>query len=219
MKVYLAASVCFVILACGCSRNIVRHVPPDPSFPGTIHLDNLEGGLFKKKYRTFDITPASGLLRESRESPDLATKQPPPFATFGGGACENEPAAISADGIYTAKCRLDHVYGGLQFSIDIVTDAGRTNMVDWTHDFDLNWNLHEFGWNPTSPLLAVLVTSSVPQSGFFASILGVLGHPPPDETVHLLLVSAVTRKVTDYVIVEHSVYGFPRLLRWDDAQR
>jgi hypothetical protein len=68
-------------------------------------------------------------------------------------------------------------------------------------------------------MLAILVQSSVPQENPIAWILGFLGHPPPDETVHLMIVSAPTKAERDYIVVEHAVYGSPRLLGWDNSAK
>jgi hypothetical protein len=68
-------------------------------------------------------------------------------------------------------------------------------------------------------MLAILVQSSVPQEGPIAWILGFLGHPPPDETVHLIIVFAATKRERDYIVVQHAAYGNPRLLRWDNSAK
>lgn len=55
--------------------------------------------------------------------------------------------------------------------------------------------------------------------GVLALTLGMMGHPPPDETVHLIVVSARTKAERDYIVVEHVVYRRPRLLGWDNSAR
>ena len=215
MRRHIAAPLCLVLLACSCNRTVVRHFPPDRAVPGTMHVDILESG-HPEKYRTFDITPATGTLAEYRESADLADNKTVSFSTGALVGCEDMPSAESLKGTYLARCEEDHP---LTYSIDILVDQTRTNTVVWSRSFDPGWFISGFGWNPTSPILAILVKSSVPQSGGLAVILGLLGHPPPDETVHLIVVSADTRAERDYIVVKHAVYGNPRLLGWSSSPR
>jgi hypothetical protein len=183
-----------------------------------MHIDELEG-YHPGEYRTLDITPSAGLLRESREPPDMAAKRKAAFSTGALVSCEDQPSAEYRDGTYLARCDEDHLWYGIAHTVDIVVDQGRTNTVVWSRSFDAGWRIAGFGWNPKSPLLAVLVQSSVPQENPIAWILGFFGHPPPDETVHLIVVSAATKRQRDYIVVEHAVYGNPRLLRWENSAR
>ncbi len=102
-------------------------------------------------------------------------------------------------------------------SIYIDVNRWDANAAVWSRTFDFNWYVAGFGWSPRSPQLAILVESSVPLKGIIPTILRYWGHPIPDETVHLLIVSASTKAVRDFVLIEHASNGIPRLLGWGDS--
>jgi hypothetical protein len=204
-----------VLLSCSCSET--RRFPPDPSIPGTVQVDHIEGGAAFETYRTIDITPSAGVLRQASESPTAGRGKASSFSTGALDHCDDKPKAASRDGSYVARCSSTHTLEGIIDGIDIGVNRWDTNATVGSRTFDLGWYVAGFGWSPRSPQLAILVQSSFPQKGIIPAILGVFGHPPPDETVHLLIVSASTKAVRDLVLVEHASYGTPRLLGWDNT--
>jgi len=220
MRRYLAVSLCLGLMSFSCG--VTRHFTPDPSIPGTVHVDQIEFGVFET-YRTIDITPATGVLRQTSESPSAGRARTSSFSTgslssFITGAlyhCANIPAAASRDGSYVARCSSTMTLEGPIDSIYVDVNRWDLNAPVWSRTFDFGWYVAGFGWSPRSPQLAILVQSSFPLKGVIPTILRYSGHPIPDETVHLLIASASTKAVRDFVLIEHASYGTPRLLGWD----
>lgn len=217
MRRYLVVSLCLCLMSFSCSET--RRFPPDPSIPGTVHVDHMQGGAAFETYRTIDLTPSAGVLRQTSESPTAGREKSSTFSTGALDHCWNKPDAASQDGLYVAKCSSTQILQGITDSIDIGVSRWDTNVTVWSRTFDLGWYIAGFGWGPSSPQLAILVQSSFPQKGIIPAILRFMGHPPPDETVHLLIVSAPTKAVRDFVLIEHASYGTSRLLGWDDSSK
>lgn len=199
-------------LGCSCNHTVVRHFPPDPGIPGIVHVDVETAG--SDKYWTIDITLAGGFLTETELPPKMAAQKTLSYSTGEMPGCMDEPTAEYRDGTYLARCYSTHTDYGMRDITDIMAKQGQVSTVVWSRSLDPGWSIRRFGWNATLPILAVLVDSSVPQENPLAWILGFFGHPPPDETIHLIIVSPTTKMVRDITILRHIEYGYPRLLGW-----
>jgi len=219
MRPYNYLAFCTVIITCSCgtTRNPATS---DPSLPGTLHLDITDSAWpHHDLYRAIDLIPATGLIKESPESHRVASSGTTSFSTGQLADCEQEPSAEYRDGTYLAKCNSTHTGYGIRDSIEIVAQPGSTDTVVWSRKLDPGWSIRGFWWNASFPLLAIVVDSSVPQENPIAWLLGLFGHPPPDETLHLIIVSTTTKTEKDFVVLKHVVYGYPRLIRWDNSAK
>jgi hypothetical protein len=122
--------------------------------------------------------------------------------------CKDGREGKSFDGNYAVECsekRIRH--------LDLSVLDIRRNKVVWAKSFAPGDRLMGFGWNPDSEFLAILHEQSIPRRDMLGNITGFFGHPIPDETVKLIVVSS-TGSCNDYILIQHLAYSNSRLLDW-----
>lgn len=183
--------------------------------PGTVQIDLIEEGT-PERYWVYAITPQQGTIRlvSTAEFPDRNHESiPEKFHQPTGAihACSREPAAVSPNGKYVARCLHLFVktdkFSGIDHDVFVVEDkVTGSELFHW--QMEKERRIRGFSWSPDSSSVAILnLRLDYTQFAF-------LGHQAiPHDSVCLDIIG-FPNQFAEYTVRRDVPYAFTRILDW-----